>query len=248
MCDSAVPAQGQGPIDRKQLERTILFHDSLFWVAYNACDIDGMAKFLTDDLEFYHDKGGLTTSKQKLLENIRSGICGNPDWRLRRKAIAETIKVFSLEKYGAILSGEHVFYIIENEKPERLDGLAKFTHVWRHNDGEWKMHRILSYDHGPAVYRNVRAEISQPRRVLKQFVGTYESPKKLSIVVSLEKDRLVLHTATSRTTMYASSEDIFFLKERDLQFKFSKQGDQVVAVTVLENGVAVDELARLTSR
>jgi hypothetical protein len=61
-----------------------------------------------------------------------------------------------MNNYGAILTGEHVFYILEKGKSERLDGLAKFTHVWRFKDNEWKMHRVLSYDHGPAPYINKR--------------------------------------------------------------------------------------------
>ena len=53
--------------------------------------------------------------------------------------------------YGAILSGEHVFYVRQKGKPEVLDGRAKFTHLWLLKDGVWKMSRVLSYDHGPAV-------------------------------------------------------------------------------------------------
>lgn len=237
-------AQVDAP-NSKDLERTVLYHDSVFWQAYNQCDLEGMARFFTEDLEFYHDKAGLTVTKDKLMENVRSGLCGKSDWRLRRQAIPETLKVFPLNGYGAILSGEHVFYIVEPGKGERLDGLAKFTHVWRHQDGAWKMHRILSYDHGPATYRNLRTEISQPRKLMKQYEGTYESPKKSTIIVSLDKDRLVLHTTTSRTTLYASSPDTFFLKERDLQFQFSKGNDGDVTVTVRENGVAVDEFVKV---
>ncbi|WP_157717331.1 hypothetical protein [Christiangramia echinicola] len=47
---------------------------------------------------------------------------------------------------GAVLSGEHLFYIQE-ENSERLDGQAKFNHLWLLKEGEWKMHRVLSYDH-----------------------------------------------------------------------------------------------------
>ena len=118
-----------------------------------------MGSFFTDDLEFYHDKNGLTSTRAALIEETRKGLCGNPNWRLRREAVMGTIKVFSLNDYGAILSGEHYFYIDENGKPEYRDGLAKFTHVWRVKDNEWKMHRVLSYDHHPAPSTNVRKAI-----------------------------------------------------------------------------------------
>jgi hypothetical protein len=72
--------------DAEKLKNTILHLDSLFGKAYNTCDVKLMETFFTHDLEFYHDKEGLTTSKKKLFESIRSGLCGNPDWWLRRKA------------------------------------------------------------------------------------------------------------------------------------------------------------------
>src|SRR5688572_9835845 len=34
----------------------ILRQDSLFWIAYNSCDVKAMQQFFTSDLEFYHDK------------------------------------------------------------------------------------------------------------------------------------------------------------------------------------------------
>jgi hypothetical protein len=150
-------AQSNGqPTDRKVLTQAVLHMDSLFWQAYNTCDVEKMATFFTDDLEFYHDKGGPTLSLSSLVENTKKGMCGNENWRLRREPVEGTVKVFPMDNYGAILSGEHVFYILEKDKKERLDGLAKFTHLWRFKDNEWKMHRVISYDHGPAPYMNKR--------------------------------------------------------------------------------------------
>lgn len=144
-------AQTNGqPSDREELSKVILYQDSIFWVAYNVCDVEKMMTFFSDDIEFYHDKGGLTTSLPSFRTAVENGLCGKPDWRLRREAIQGSLKVFPLNNYGAILSGDHVFYIIENGNPGRLDGQAKFTHVWRFKDKAWKMHRVLSYDHGPA--------------------------------------------------------------------------------------------------
>jgi hypothetical protein len=40
--------------------------DSTFH-AYNSCDMDKQALIYGDSLEFYHDKGGLMTSKQERL-------------------------------------------------------------------------------------------------------------------------------------------------------------------------------------
>ncbi len=146
------PLQGQTQQPSTlETEMVILHHDSLFWQAYNACDIDQMGDFFTEDVEFYHDKAGLTTTRARFMETVKNGLCGNENFRLRREAVEGSVAVYPLEGYGAILTGEHVFYVLEKGKPERLDGLAKFTHVWLYKDGVWKMARILSYDHGPAT-------------------------------------------------------------------------------------------------
>jgi hypothetical protein len=41
--------------------------DSTFFHAYNSCDMDKQSAIYGDSLEFYHDKGGLMTSKQGIL-------------------------------------------------------------------------------------------------------------------------------------------------------------------------------------
>jgi Domain of unknown function (DUF4440) len=140
--------------EHQKLTATILQKDSLFWTAYNQCDTDNFQEFFTADVEFYHDKGGITNGLDNLMALTKKNLCGTNNFRLRREVVEGTVKVFPLHTngviYGAIISGEHVFYILENGKEPRLDGLAKFTHVWLLNDGNWKMARILSYDHGPA--------------------------------------------------------------------------------------------------
>ena len=143
-------AQTTPSSSRQEVEAAVLENDSLFWITFNNCDIAAMEKFFTEDMEFYHDRSGLTATLETFLNNTRTGLCGTPNWRLRREVVEGSLKVFPMDNYGAILYGEHVFYIIENNQPGRLDGLAKFTHLWKYSDGAWRMHRILSYDHQPA--------------------------------------------------------------------------------------------------
>lgn len=130
--------------------------DSLFWQAYNSCDTATMAGFFSEDVEFYHDKGGLTVGLPALMASLGSGMCNaNRGFSLRREDVSGTVKVFALRKdkevYGAIISGEHVFYVTEKGKKELLDGHAIFANVWRRINGRWQMARIFSYDHGPAT-------------------------------------------------------------------------------------------------
>ena len=75
-------------------KKTILKLDSLFWTAYNSCDVDKFPDFLTKDLEFYHDKGGLTRTSAKLVEQVKNGLCGNENIRLRREAVEGSVQVF----------------------------------------------------------------------------------------------------------------------------------------------------------
>jgi hypothetical protein len=49
--------------------------------------------------------------------------------------------------YGAIVTGDHQFFITEPGKPEFLAGRAFFTHLMLLKSGKWKMARILSYEH-----------------------------------------------------------------------------------------------------
>jgi len=238
--------KAQSSDDSKKLRDTILHLDSTFWEAYNACDVDKMGTFFTDDLEFYHDKGGLSTPLSDLMASVRKGLCGNENFRLRREAVEGTVKVYPLNNYGALISGEHVFYINEAGKKERLDGLAKFTHVWRNQNNEWKMSRVLSYDHGPAPYKNLRKEVSLSPSLLKQYAGKYESAKAEIITIIPEGSVLKLQAPNFQPTLYAEGENIFFLKDRDLQVEFVKDNrNKVVKMIVRENGAVVEEAKRI---
>jgi len=153
-----VKAQSNGqPTDANDIVRAIYHHDSIFWQAYNTCDVEKMASYVTDDLEFYHDKGGPTYTMLKFKENTRTSLCGKADWRLRRQAITGTVKAFPLNNYGGVITGEHVVYI-NNGKTETLDGYGKFMQLWKFENGTWKMSRIVSYDHGPAPRLNEKGE------------------------------------------------------------------------------------------
>src|SRR3954452_24989328 len=133
--------------EQQKLTATILHLDSAFWNAYNNCDTARFKDFVFDDVEFYHDKGGVTTDAKSLIEALDKNICGNANSHLRREAVAGTVKVYPMQNgdqiYGAIISGEHDFYLTENGKPEYHSGTANFTQLWLLKNGVWKMSRIL---------------------------------------------------------------------------------------------------------
>jgi hypothetical protein len=148
-------------------------------------------------VEFYHDKGGPTIGLGPLTETFQKNLCANPNFRLRREALPGTIQFYPLQKngviYGAILSGEHYFYINDSQ-PEYRDGWAKFFHLWPLKDGTWKMAHIVSYDHQAAAYENKRTEIALPPTVLDQYLGTYLSPKNGKLNVARNPSLLTLES------------------------------------------------------
>jgi hypothetical protein len=42
-----------------ELDKTLTTLDASLFDAYNKCDLDKFASFFVDDVEFYHDQGGV---------------------------------------------------------------------------------------------------------------------------------------------------------------------------------------------
>jgi ketosteroid isomerase-like protein len=121
--------------------------DSALFATVYTCNPTKAASFFTEDLEFYHDKGGLTKTRKTFIEGLERNFCGEQKQKLRRELVNGSLKVYSLGNYGAVQIGDHRFYVTENGQPERLTGIAKFVHVWQLKNGEWKLSRVLSFDH-----------------------------------------------------------------------------------------------------
>jgi len=124
----------------------------LFKATFEDCRIDVMAEMITDDVEFYHDKGGLiATSADILLANLIDGCerqkTGQNN-KAKREVILSSIEVYPLANYGAIHRGKHLFYQLIDGQYQFTES-AQFSHVWRQSDEGWKLARILSFDHRP---------------------------------------------------------------------------------------------------
>jgi hypothetical protein len=246
---TSASAQSDQHGDVATLQATILHLDSLFWRSYNTCNADSMKLFFTEDMEFYHDKGGATLSLQKFDQATRNNLCGNVNWRLRREVLPGTATVFPLynsgQLYGAILMGEHVFYIRETGKNEYLDGHARFSHLWLNKDGVWKMARVLSYDHKPAVFRAKTKIIPVSTARLKRLNGTYNSSKAGAVKVEQEGNALKITTSSFQVMAFPETTTKFFLRNRDLQFEFVEENKQIARVIIYERGGKVEEAPRV---
>lgn len=126
--------------------------DSIFFErGFNGCDMDYLEKKVDNNLKFYHDQGGFQ-DKKLFLERTKENICSNPKQKPIRKVIESSLEVFPLYNngvlYGAIQTGEHQFFIREQNKEDVLGGQAKFTSIWTKKNGTWIMNDVLSYNHG----------------------------------------------------------------------------------------------------
>ena len=139
-----VPANSQsnpGTKASNELFNTIAGLDAAVFDAYNHCDLEKFRSYLADDLEFYHDQGGLAVGAEATVEGVRKNICG----KVRRELVPGTLEVYPIHNYGAVEIGVHRFY-----HPGALPdhpGEAKFIHIWRLKDGVWKLTRVISIDH-----------------------------------------------------------------------------------------------------
>ena len=123
---------------------TIAQLDGALFAAFNAHDIEALMALFADDLEFFHDNGGLTNYRQTK-DGFKSLFANNADTGLRRDLVKGSLEVYPIKDYGAIEIGEHRFCHIENGKDDC--GTFKFVMVWQRKNDAWKISRVISYDH-----------------------------------------------------------------------------------------------------
>jgi len=124
--------------DSLELYNEIVQQDSNFFAAYNVCDLNKQSAIYSDSIEFYHDLGGLMTSKQAILDGTKRNICG----KVTRELIKGSIEVYPIKDYGAVEMGWHQFHNNQekNDKPHP----SKFTILWKHTSSGWKITRVIS--------------------------------------------------------------------------------------------------------
>ena len=117
---------------------TIVAMDSTWENAYNNCKLEVMEEIISEDLEFYHDQGGLLTSKQKLNDALKNNICG----KVKRELKKGSIEVYEIKGYGAVEMGQHGFMNINDQGSP--DHYAKFVHIWKRENNKWRITRVIS--------------------------------------------------------------------------------------------------------
>ena len=130
------------------LQDTIAALDSAVFDAFNRCadpvQLQAHAAHFADDVEFYHDTGGVTWTRDAMIANTAKYACGH----YTRELVAGSLQVYAVKDFGAIAQGVHRFCQVDTG---RCEGEADFTMVWRLRDGQWTITRVLSYGHRPST-------------------------------------------------------------------------------------------------
>ena len=114
----------------------------LFEAAFVTCDADKFRALFTDDAEFYHDRTGASFG-----DAARTMKSCPRDNGVTRTLIAGSLEVYPMQGYGAIQIGRHAFA----RKGETGSEVAQFVHLWKRENGVWRLARVLSFDHRPSA-------------------------------------------------------------------------------------------------
>ncbi|MGH9457039.1 MAG: nuclear transport factor 2 family protein, partial [Thermoanaerobaculia bacterium] len=114
----------------------------LFDASFVSCDARKANAIFAADIEFYHDETGFTAGEQ-VRENTRRLTASCPGSRgITRTLIPGSLRVYPIVGYGAVQIGIHRF----DERGAITSTLARFIHLWRFQNGQWRLARVFSLD------------------------------------------------------------------------------------------------------
>ncbi|MCA1585638.1 MAG: nuclear transport factor 2 family protein, partial [Acidobacteria bacterium] len=93
---AALRAQTRQSAPDDPLFRTLASLDSRLFDAFNTCSLEEFASFFVEDIEFYHDRGGVTRGRAALVDSVQENICG----KTRRDLTPGTLEVHPMDGYG----------------------------------------------------------------------------------------------------------------------------------------------------
>ena len=131
------------PVSKKLYDDIAQMDEALF-AAFNRGDLPALSALFSRDLEFYHDRGGLTHYQDNIKAFRRTFASST---RVRRQLVDGSVEVYPIKGVGAVETGVHQFYSRDQGGKEHLTATARFIHLWRQEGGSWKIARAISYDH-----------------------------------------------------------------------------------------------------
>jgi hypothetical protein len=129
-------------VQDKVLYNKIKSLDSVLFNAYNQQDLSKMRSYFTKELEWYEDNGGLLNYETVIAKF--QAIFNKRD-KISIELIKNTLEVHPIKDFGAVENAQYRFQHLENGKLK--EGIFKFLIIWKNDRGNWKITRVVSFDH-----------------------------------------------------------------------------------------------------
>ena len=214
------------PTDNAPARSEVEAADTAFWTAFNRCDGAAMAAEFTADVEFYHDKTGLTVGRAAVVKSMIDGPCGDPAHiRMRREAVADSERFTPLAGGFAMLSGRHRFLASRNGGDFGHETIADYVELWQKTASGWQMRRVISYAHR-ADLPDLRP-VKMPAAALAALTGTYTGDASGPVVVTMTGDHLRAVSGKAIFDLIPLGGGVFGVADRWLTFTFDA-GDLIV--------------------
>ena len=128
--------------EEPSLRDTVLALDKQLFDAFNERDVDTFKRMFDEDIEFFHDIGGLSDYDQAITNTAQ---LFERDTGLTRELLLDSVSVYPVPDFGAIQVGKHRFCHPENGVMDC--GTFDFLHIWRQQEDSWTLVRVVSYGH-----------------------------------------------------------------------------------------------------
>lgn len=232
--------------EHSEVYKTLKANDSLlFDRSFNKCETQYLDLLIAEDFEFYHDIGGVESSKEGFIKTMKNGICNPKNTTTsRRELVPGSLEVFPLknngEIYGALQNGIHKFFETNNGK-EVAGSIAKFSHLWLLEDGKWLLKRVISYDHQMQELP-ITDSVEVSEVLLDTYIGQYNAKDSGLVIISRTENGLHINAGGMNADIYAKSETLFAHKQAPLTFEFiSDTNGSITKFIVRENDSIVEE-------
>ncbi|WP_250449016.1 nuclear transport factor 2 family protein [Lysobacter enzymogenes] len=140
---ASAPAEAALP-EGAALDELVAGLDAQLFDSFNRCtdpaQLERHGALFDEKIEFYHDLGGVTWTREAMVDSVRRNVCG----KFRRELVAGSLRAYPIPGFGVMEIGEHRFC-----KPDggACHGHGEFVMVWRRDGERWRVTRALSYAH-----------------------------------------------------------------------------------------------------
>ncbi|MGB3471497.1 MAG: serine hydrolase [Erythrobacter sp.] len=189
VCAATGPANAAEPRQVAETEASVAsdlaaLDATLFKAAFVDCDMPVVQALLAEDLEFYHDRDGLSyTSASGFVADVSRG-CATGSAGGKRVLVPGSMTTHMIGDFGAMQIGRHEFHEVFPDDSSIARERGEFMHMWQRSPTSqfgWQITRIISYDHEGAEPANAAvSDQAVLRRTLAEqlpgWLATYDVP------------------------------------------------------------------------